>query len=149
MARNSRNSLVPLDIARANENPELSRALSSLSDTVRFLGPFTRPMSWARVTFGDGWQNLTGSPTAYQLAEYRKDPLNRVWLRGVVERASGSSSTMVILPAGFRPKTRAIFATITDAGLGQVDVATNGEVKLISGGVLWVSLETISFEVEG
>ncbi len=58
---------------------------------------------WTALSYGTGWANYTAAGGA--LAGWWKDPLGRVWLRGLILRTGTPSppETMFTLPAGARP----------------------------------------------
>lgn len=94
--------------------------------------------------FGAGFAALGG----WAAPGFRKDPLGRVYLRGVL---SGFNAAVPIftLPVGYRPPA----ALIQDAIGGnnqqtRVNIATTGAVTATVGDVSYTSLEGISFDTE-
>jgi hypothetical protein len=98
---------------------------------------------WIAVSFGTGWSDY-GS--AWQTAAYCKDAAGFVHVRGLVQRTSGSGTTILTLPAGYRPAAQKIFAVYGDAGAGRIDVRTDGVVLYTAGGTGFLSLEGITFD---
>lgn len=79
------------------------------------------------------------------------DPV-RYWKEGSTVRLEGLmrdgaiGSAAFILPAGYRPPERYLFATITGGNVvGRLDVFANGEVKPQSGGTSYHSLSSVEF----
>jgi hypothetical protein len=115
----------------------------------------------AIVSFS-GWEDY-GPP--YAPGTYYRDDQGVVHLDGVAKSADippvppgtgpwpnqnlcglGGGSTMLILPAGYRPKAQEIFAVDSGDAHGRVDVLPNGSVVCVAGaGDRYVSLDGISF----
>lgn len=125
-----------------------NHVITTLAQLVKFLDPFVRPVGWEKPTWGAGWQDYTVALDTYQNAAFKKDPLGRVHLRGLVERASGVGTTIMLLPAGHRPAKQKIFVVLGSGGVGRVDIQEDGAVVYVSGGVTFLSLEGISFDTE-
>ena len=67
-----------------------------------------------------------------------------VAIKGVVASGStGAAARVFILPAGYRPAYRITVAVITNTGVGQLDIESTGEVRPISGGTTWFSINVI------
>lgn len=98
---------------------------------------------WIAPTFGTGWSDY-GS--AWQTAAYCRDAAGFVHFRGLVQRTSGTGTTILTLPAGYRPAAQKIFGVYGDAGAGRIDVRTDGVVLYTSGGTGFLSLEGITFD---
>lgn len=106
-------------------------------------------------TMSNGWVNL-GAPFAS--AAYRKED-SYVQLRGLVRNGTldpsgGATSNIFVLPSGFRPESRLVFAVAsaisgTGDAYGRVDVTPAGEVKAIAGGAAMLSLDTVRFRAYG
>lgn len=125
---------------------EIFKLLQSLQNRIKGLErQLSAPtLTWTAPTFTNSWVDF-GS--VYQTAGYTRDQRNFVLLRGLVK--SGTVNTaMFTLPAGYRPTNRRIFVTITDTGIGRLDVQSDGTVTLISGGNGFTSLENIAFYAE-
>jgi hypothetical protein len=95
------------------------------------------------LSFGSGWGNYGGG---YYNGHYKKVG-DLVFLRGLVARSSGSGTTIATLPSGFRPSSRSLFGVLTSAlsGSDRVDVDSNGDIILVSGGVGYVQLDGLVF----
>jgi hypothetical protein len=99
-------------------------------------------------TFQNSWVDY-GSPFA--TAGFYVDPIGRVHLEGVVTNPSspGPTSTVFILPTGYRPPANLAFAVAAGTGspvVEDVDILTDGTV-LAFGGNQVVALDGISFRV--
>jgi len=96
---------------------------------------------WQTPTFQNGWQNYL---TEHNYAAYFKDSLGVIHLRGLVKNGSG---TIFTLPEGYRPPRRELFgvATYPDV-MGRIDIFSDGQVYMVSGNSLWISLDGITFK---
>lgn len=122
--------------------------ITAISAVVKFLEPFVNPIKWQKPTWGTGWQDYTGALGTYQTTAFKKDPFGRVHLRGFVERASGASTTILLLPSGSRPAKQKVFVSFGSGGVARIDIQADGAVVYVSGGVTFLSLEGISFDTE-
>lgn len=110
-----------------------------------------------RVAFfaemGDGWKSLSytngGGTTwtdfggGWQVGQYKKVG-DLVFVRGLGKRTAGSGATIATLPSGYRPASYTqLFVTLTDGGVGQIDVGTGGDMSLAAGTAGWVSLNVV------
>lgn len=79
---------------------------------------------WLNATLENSWVNFGGS---FATAQYRKIG-SLVELRGVIkDGTSTDGTTMLTLPAGYRPAATLIFAT--DPAV-RFDIASDGTVKI-------------------
>ena len=97
--------------------------------------------SWTGVSYATGWADYGGS---YEAVEY-KAVGDLVIMRGLAKRTSGTVTQFATLPVGYRPPARLIFTTYTSTGVGELHIASDGVVELISGGTGWVTLSPIVF----
>ena len=93
------------------------------------------PDGWTPLNL-DQFENYGGN---FSSARYRKDGNGMVHLRGVVARSNvspASDDRISVLPEGYRPSERLIFAVATGEPLqfGRVDIAPGGDVLWIAGG---------------
>jgi hypothetical protein len=91
----------------------------------RRINPLTAAPTWVSATLTSGWTNTAG----YQVAQYAKDSLGFVVLRGNVTGGStGSTATILTLPVGFRPAATDRFTTASGTGTATIDVQADGRV---------------------
>jgi hypothetical protein len=114
--------------------------------TIALAGLSTGQPAWIAPTLNGVWANY-GS--GYAPAGYYKDALGVVHLRGLV--ASGTSTLVFTLPAGYRPEYHQVFAGRVSISAvestARVDVRSDGEVWLnvAFGAADFLSLDHISF----
>ena len=129
------------------DSPVIQRAVDAIAQTligvVEFLQPFAQTQPWRPVEFITGWQTFSNK------LQYRRDPLGRVHLQGNAYRNSGSSTTIFVLPLGFRPSQRLYFNAVTLSGAvygaSRVDIDVDGRVLVASGSFDFVMLDGLSF----
>lgn len=101
--------------------------------------------TWASVTFNTGWSNIGG---VHCLAQYKKVG-DLIFLRGLVQRTSGSDPLIFTLPSGYRPILTHIFSVVSYNGssyvTSRIDVANSGQVSIDTGGTTFLSLSGIVF----
>lgn len=98
--------------------------------------------AWSNVSFNTGWTDYGGS---YQTAQYKKVG-DLVFLRGLVKRTSGSSTTILTLPAGYRPPSQCLFPASSFDAYARIDIDTSGNVIMMLGSPTnWVGLDGIVF----
>lgn len=103
-----------------------------------------QPGLWQTPAFVNSWVNYGGG---YNNAGYFKDAFGLVRLRGLIMNGTVGSACFV-LPIGYKPAARVLFAAISNSAIGRVDVLTTGEVVPTSPSVnAWVSLEGLAFRV--
>lgn len=89
----------------------------------------------------NSWSNLGGE---YEIAGFYKDSAGLVYLFGAVK--DGIASSIFILPQGYRPAKKEVFATIkTGSAIARVDVLSDGQVVCTGEIPAWVSISGISF----
>ena len=72
---------------------------------------------------------LNYNATTYQAAGYYKDSSGRVFLRGLLSRASAALNTAVFqLPAGYRPAKQTLFGILANNFNARLDIDTSGNV---------------------
>ena len=152
MARQqNRNSPLPEAGRPQVTDPLIQRAFDTLATpliaVIQFLLPFRQPEKWKAPAFGTGWRDYSAA-TDRQRTAYKKDPLGRIHLRGLVERFSGVETSIAVLPQGYRPKNNTLFVVVTNVGIGRVDVQSTGNVLYVFGGVGFISFDGISFDTE-
>ena len=95
----------------------------------------------------NGWENLS---IDFQSAGYIKDAHGYVHLTGII--ASGVTTpgtTLFNLPLGYRPSRALQFPAFTNGGalIGGVLITILGDVQILSGGNISLSLSGISFKI--
>jgi hypothetical protein len=147
VARLNRPTGLPQISTQRVDQPVIQRAVDAITRTliavVNFLQPFAQPQPWREVEFVTGWLTFSDK------TQYRKDPLGRVHIQGNAYRASGSSTTIFVLPEGCRPGQDLYFPGVTLTGaaytVGRIDVREDGRVLVASGGYDFAILDGISF----
>lgn len=154
MGRLNRDSPLP-DAARPRvEDPLIQRAFDTLAtpliEVIKFLTPFRQPEPWKDLTLYSDWARTSASLEGPQ---YVKDPIGRVSLRGWARTTAGTSSTVAVLPIGYRPRNRLSFACACISGASnvfcRVDVYPDGIVSFASpavGANSEVSLSNVQFD---
>lgn len=104
--------------------------------------------TWVSATLLNGWTSL-GS--GFPAIAYRKLPSNVVVLQGVATRSSPpANSTILTLPAGFRPAASKRFSGV-DSNLFVVDINTSGDLTIAyTNGTAtnaFIPLDMVRFEV--
>jgi hypothetical protein len=98
----------------------------------------------AQLPLLNGWRAYGGG---YDDPTYTKFPTGLVILKGLID--FGTAKTyMAQLPVGCRPNRRRIFFVYSYNGVARLDLLDDGRLQMITGGVGWVSLDTISFLAE-
>lgn len=115
---------------------------STHATTKAYVDVLTSFPGWTAPTLTTSWANFGGG---YNDVGYYKDSTGRVYLRGLIKSGTIGSAAFT-LPVGYRPAARCLFATISNAGLGRLDVDTSGTVIPITGSNVWFSLDNISFQ---
>ncbi len=91
-------------------------------------GSITQP-SWIAPTLLNSFTNYDTS--IWQAAGYYKDSVGRVWLRGLLKRASAALNASVFqLPAGYRPAKNVTFAAMANDAFARITVDTSGNVTV-------------------
>jgi hypothetical protein len=118
-------------------------------------GNATVPMdTWHQVgaagepAFQNSWVNYAAGEAT---AAFRKDPLGRVMIRGVIKSGTvgGASATAFTLPAAYRPPSTARWPSIANGvATGFIQVESNGFVSVQAGNNAWVDLDGIDFDTD-
>lgn len=99
--------------------------------------------SYKTPTLLNGWVNF-GS--GFATTQYMKDANNIVRVKGLVKDGS-TTNNIFVLPEGYRPLERHLFASYSNTGVARVDVSPDGGVYPAVGGNAYFSLE-LSFKAE-
>lgn len=104
-------------------------------------GSSSERLAFIPVAFLNSWTNF-GAP--YVQAGYARLG-DLVFLRGVISSGTVGSPAFK-LPGDYAPKAQHIFAVISAAAIGRVDVAANGEVQVaVPSSNTWLSLNGICY----
>jgi hypothetical protein len=95
--------------------------------------------AWQTPTLLNSWVNF-GAP--YTSAAYYKDTIGVVRLKGMVK--SGTTTTVMTLPVGYRPDATLRFASVYNGAFGYVQVDSSGNVTASGAGGA-IPLECIQF----
>lgn len=135
------------EFAEGDVIPVLDVSDTAVSSYGRFKGfpatKFIQATQWYDFGYGSGWASYANG---YYHPSYRKIG-DMIHLRGNIKRASGTNVTMCTLPVGFRPYLKVRLPVLTDTGLGSIQIATDGDVKYVSGGTGWIVLDGLSFSL--
>ncbi len=146
-------------VARGDLNPSArigTRGPRGVPGPAGAPGDAAAPEPWKALPFIGAWRNYD---PAWASPAYRKDPRGRVTLKGLAAKASGgptSDEPIAVLPPGYRPSERLVFAIATGSNpsgqvYGRLDLLPNGQLNWMSGATgegHFVSLETIGFWAE-
>jgi hypothetical protein len=95
------------------------------------------------LTLNTGWATF-GSP--YPTCGYRKSIDGQVTLEGIADPSGSGVALIGTLPEGFRPASQHLFPVANEGALGQVTIATNGQITLATGdNSKWVALSGLAF----
>lgn len=151
VARSNRNRPLPEAVQpRAGDN-NIQRAFDllfiPLREIVRFLQPFVQAEKWRKAELQNSFENYS---TEYHVAQFRKDPLGTVHIRGLVKRSAASTANILTLPVGYRPSKVMSFTTTADNNWARINISTDGSVRLNAAtSATWfnyVFLDNISFD---
>ena len=96
---------------------------------------------WQNPVLLDGW---TRYAETHEAPAFCRAADGLVVLKGTVAGGTvGATARVFMLPAGFRPAYKQVFAAITNTGIGQVDVEPTGEVRPVTGGTTWFSVNAV------
>lgn len=157
----ARNSIIPpftTEVPRVQvSDPETNRALTaivtSVASVLKFLEPYIRPPGWVQARFGSAWAPLAygSSGRDYHIAGSKLAPFNRVWLRGMAERAVGTDDLVMTLPATHAPKKIKRFVSANYGGGAahdELEIHTDGSVHFAGSGHSIITLDGISFDLD-
>jgi hypothetical protein len=117
--------------------------------TGSYPNPTLQQLTWSALPYINNWGDsgqFSSGP-----GRFTKDRFGRVWLRGSIQRNSGSSTTAVALPAGYRPAypiQYVVYACCSSTAL--VSIQTDGTVSVVDlgsgGSTTNTYLDSISFQ---
>lgn len=100
--------------------------------------------SWTTMTLSSSWVAYGG---VFTTPQYTKTSDNLVTLKGMIRNGTiTNGTTLLTLPAGYRPKERLLFTAISNRAHARIDVLPTGVVQLQAGGnATWLTFDGISF----
>ena len=133
------------DLSGNYPNPDI-RAGAVTADRLAPAEPF-RPFAYSDFAWSD-------YGNSYNPFSYYKDAYGTVHLRGVLHHtnliADTGPITVAILPVGYRPANKELFAVLLSSGIGQLDVFGSGNVIAMQGPKdAWMSVDGINFRAAG
>ena len=120
----------------ADQNMEL------INDRVVVLESEIQP-DWRDAELQNSWVEFG---TLHNRPQFYKTTNGLVSLRGLIKSGTTTADTVLfVLPEDYRTENRALYPVITNTGIGRLDVLPNGEVRILSGGNGYFSLDGIEF----
>lgn len=102
--------------------------------------------SWSNITLLNSWVNYETSAVTYPNAQYFKDSMGIVHLRGLIKSGTTTTGTSIgVLPSGFRPEFRQHFAASTNSAYCTIRVDEDGNIRLTGATTTWVALDSVNF----
>jgi len=101
--------------------------------------------TWQPLVLDKGWNTYGGN---YGSARFTKTSAGVVILDGLIKTSTTPTAYdfLAALPASYRPSTRLMFSTETNANtFSRVDVGANGSIIFVWGSNGWLSLSGITF----
>lgn len=92
--------------------------------------------------FMNGWENY--NTVANSTAAFYKSPFETVHIKGLIKNGSLGDEAFVV-PYDYAPLTDIIVCVLTNTGIGELRISSNGNVKPVSGGTTWFSLDNVSY----
>ena len=103
---------------------------------------------WTSLSLVNGW-TWYSSTGIFATPAYTKAADGIVSLKGLITAGTATAdTTFASLPVGFRPSGRLIFEVANNSAAGRVDVLPDGQVRILSGGNVWLALDNINFVAE-
>jgi len=110
-------------------------------------GENSKALVWIAVKASDFLNSWVNYVTVSVPASYAKDErMGLVYLRGIISTGTINTNAFV-LPFGYRPLYQYVFATISNAAIGRLDVKPDGSVLPQAGNNTYFSLNGIVFSV--
>lgn len=114
-------------------------------------GNATIPMDTVHVVNTSGEPAFLNSWSNYdttRVARFRKDPLGKVRLSGIV-KGGAVGSIMFRLPAGYLPaRGQQAWSTVANGAFSDIEVAATGDVFFVGGNSTFVYLDGVEFDTE-
>jgi hypothetical protein len=103
---------------------------------------------WTALSLVNGW-TWYSSAGIFSTPAYVKAADSIVSLKGLVQSGTATSDTTIAtLPVGHRPSGRLIFEVANNNAAGRVDILADGQVRILTGGNVWLALDSINFIAE-
>ncbi|HUX55114.1 MAG TPA: hypothetical protein VMV56_11915 [Williamwhitmania sp.] len=131
-----------LSVSAGKEIVDNKKKIEAGEATGRATSYDTDTDKWIAPTLINSWVNLGG---AYSPAGYTKDNLGFVHLRGLIKDGAVSQNAFV-LPAGYRPPYRLMFAVVSGGVLGVLEILANGGALISTGSNAYFSFDGITFK---
>ena len=117
-------------------------AINSIGNSGYGTSTVTIPL-WTSFELQNGWVNYSAP---YTTAGYTKTSSGLVVLKGMVK---AGTSTIGVLPPGYRPALTLLYLNSSSGNGGRVDITSDGAISLNRGGNGWFSLDGIAFMPAG
>jgi hypothetical protein len=102
--------------------------------------------AWIPVTLSNNWVNFGGATAP---ASYRKNTVNETKLKGLIKLGTVTTGTLLFtLPVGYRPKEQLFFSVYSNLATGGITILPDGQVQVLYGSSVSLSLNGISFLAE-
>ncbi len=106
----------------------------------------TGTTGWNNATLQNSWV-WSGAP--YSTVQYIKTSDNLVTLKGMIGGGTSTAGTTLLnLPAGFRPKETYSFPTVSNSAFARANIDASGNVSIQAGSNTLFSLDGITFYAE-
>jgi lysophospholipase L1-like esterase len=132
-----------VDHLNANGYADVGGAIATAVISIVGPSPQTSDADWTAAALANSWVTY-GPPFAPP--GFRKDADGVVSLRGTIKSGTATAgTTLLTLPAGYRPPYTQIFVCASAETYGEVWVGTDGTVKIQAGTATWLSLDAVRF----
>ena len=139
----------PFNATLSSFRHDRNHLINTNGGTLNCFNNYTTKDDWQTPALQNGWLAFGSNDQAPQ---FMKDLTGRVWLRGTIKSGSPftSGSTILSIPAGFRPGKTLEFPVYTSSGLGSVQVEfSQGDMQVLTlPGNALLSLNGISWKAE-
>lgn len=111
-------------------------------DNIRFMPSGT---TWTGLGLQNSW---TQYDATYPAPAFTKTGDGMVVLKGLV-KGGANATTIGVLPTGYRPSERLLFADESGSATGRIDILPTGEVYASNVNTSWAGLDNIQFMPSG
>lgn len=123
-------------------------ARNATGSSAQTTNTITIPLWYTTPLLGD-WEPFDSTAPGtggYSTPAYSKTSAGVVVLKGVVKNGDTTSGTTIMrLPAGYRPTERISFQTDSNLTASRIDILPTGEVTVERGSSAWITLDGIRF----